>query len=142
MSRTEAAALAERSYKRSCRGELLQGQESYGTMQVADSKSSWCGVFKVERMVNASVTDMAAQHLKLVDKQACGSQLYVLDAGHGKAVLEGYKDCRHTDVLMRVKNNQVFYSKPAVYRGRGRPALHGKRCKLGQMPEAEQTVTK
>lgn len=140
VKRTEAVTLAERNYKRSRTGELLQGQESYWTVQVADTKSSWCGVFKVARMVDASVTDMAVKHIRLLDKQASGAQLYVLDAGHGQAVLEGYKDCRSTDVVMRVKNNQVFFGKPPAYKGRGRPALHGKRVKLAHMPEAEQTL--
>lgn len=139
--RTEAVTLAERSYKRSRSGELLQGQESYWTMQIADSMSSWCGVFKVERMVDKSVTELAAAHLTLLDEQAHGLQLYVLDAGHGKAVLESYAACHHTDVVMRVKSNQVFHGKPPVYKGKGRPALHGKRYKLAEMPEAEQTVT-
>jgi hypothetical protein len=135
VKRRAAVTLPERCYTRSRTGELLIGQQSYWTHQLVASDTSWCGVVKAERMNQQSVTEMAAKHLQLIDQQANGKQLYVLDAGHGKAVLAGYRECQHSDVVMRVKGNQVFYDKPAAYSGRGRPALHGACIKLAAMPE-------
>jgi len=99
----------------------------------------------VERMqAKETVTDKAKKHLALLDEAAAGPQLYILDAGHGKDILNVYQTCKHTDIVMRVKSNQSFYAEPESYKGRGRPKKHGKRFNLGDettQPESKPMLT-
>lgn len=132
IKRPEAKTLKERVMKRLSNGELAYGYESYWSMRLADETNSWAGVVMVERMKGKeTVTDKAKKHLALLDEAATDPQLYVLDAGHGRDILSVYPDCKHTDIVMRVKSNQSFYFEPESYQGRGRPKKHGKRFNLG-----------
>ena len=142
IKRSEAQTLP-RTMKRLSTGELVYGHETYWTMRLAEPQTSWTGVATVERMMAASVTEMAKAHIKRLDEMSANAKLMVLDAGHGKAVLAAYGLCKNTDSVMRLKSGQVFYQPPAPYRGRGRPAKHGARFKLtaeAASPE-QQTIT-
>lgn len=127
--RSEAHTLP-RSMKRLSSGELVYGHETYWTMRLAEPQTSWSGVVMVERMKQASVTEMAAAHIQRLEAASENAKLMVLDAGHGQAVLAGYQACQHTDIVMRLKTGQVFYHAPEAYSGRGRPRKHGPRFKL------------
>lgn len=94
-------------------------------------------------MNDETVTDMAAKHIKLMDEANPNAKRFVLDAGHGKAVLAAYQDC-NTDIVMRLKSGQVFYHSPGPYPGRGRPAKHAKRFKLSPevgAPDEQTTIS-
>jgi hypothetical protein len=130
ITRGEAQTLEARTMKRLASGALVYGHESYWSMRLSDKETSWSGVALVERMQGETVTSTAAKHLKLIDKASPGEKLFVMDAGHGKAVLRAYQHCRNTDIVIRLKSGQVFYHAPRPYQGRGRPAKHGKPFKL------------
>ncbi|NER00771.1 MAG: transposase [Cyanothece sp. SIO2G6] len=143
VKRSEAHTLP-RSMKRLSSGELVYGHETYWTMRLGEPQTSWSGVVTVERMKQASVTEMAAAHMQRFDEYNSNAKLIVLDAGHGQAVLAGYQACQHTDIVMRLKSGQVFYQSPAPYQGRGRPRKHGMRFKLtaeAASPDEQQTIT-
>ena len=89
IKRSEAQTLP-RTMKRLSTGELVYGHETYWTMRLAEPQTSWTGVATVERMMAASVTEMAKAHIKRLDEMSTNAKLMVLDAGHGKAVLTGY----------------------------------------------------
>jgi hypothetical protein len=140
--RSEAHTLP-RSMKRLSTGELAYGHETYWTMRLAAPQTSWSGVVTVERMKQASVTDMAKAHIQHLDALSENAKLMVLDAGHGQAVLAGYQATSHTDIVMRLKTGQVFYHTPEAYQGRGRPRKHGTRFKLtaeAASPDHQQTI--
>lgn len=144
VKRNEARTLAARAMKRLSTGELVCGHESYWSMRLAQQETSWSGVVLAERMDEGdTVTTKAAQHLKLIDASGTTCKLFVLDAGHGKEVLTGYRECQTTDIIMRLKSNQVFRHPPGDYRGRGRPPKHGERFKLGKEvgePNEQKTI--
>lgn len=142
IKRRHAVTLPARTMKRLSTGELVHGHETYWTVRLAEQQTSWTVMAMVQRMADASVTDMATQHMQHVDGYNDNAKLLVLDAGHGKAVLAGYQACNHTDIVMRLKSGQVFYHAPAAYQGRGRPRKHGSRFKLtAEVPApAEQTT--
>lgn len=142
--RTEAKTLGGRVRKRLSNGALVYGHDTYWTMRLSDRTNSWAGVTLVERMTeDDTVTSKAHEHIKLIDAHGSSPKLMVLDAGHGMAVLAGYRACQHTDIVMRLKTGQVFYQKPGSYQGRGRPPKHGERFKLGDDvsdPDEQQTI--
>lgn len=141
--RNEARTLAARAMKRLGTGELVCGHESYWSMRLAQQETSWSGVALVERMgEDDTVTSKAARHLKLIDASGATRKLFVLDAGHGKEVLANYPECQTTDIVIRLKSNQVFRYPSGDYRGRGRPPKHGERFKLSKAgePDEQQTI--
>ena len=144
VKRNEARTLAARTMKRLGTGELVCGHESYWSVRLAQEETSWSGIVLAKRMgEDDTVTSKAAQHLKLIDASGATRKLFVLDAGHGQEVLAGYPECQTTDIVMRLKSNQVFYFSPGDYRGRGRPPKHGERFKLGREagePDEQRTI--
>ena len=142
IKRSEAKTLEARVMKRLSSGALVYGHETYGSMRLSELSNSWAGVALVERMkAGETVTTKAAAPLKLLDASSLEPKLLVLDAGHGKDVLKGDRACQHTDMVMRLKTGQVFYSKPGPYQGRGRPPLHGKRFNVGDVGEPDEQQT-
>ena len=143
IKRSEAKTLEGRVMKRLSSGELVFGHETYWTMRLSNTENSWAGVALVERMKEGdSVTTKAALQMQRLDAASSRAKLMVLDAGHGRDVLKGFKACTHTDIVMRLKTGQVFYAQAASYQGRGRPPLHGKRFKLGdEMSEPDEQLT-
>jgi len=141
--RTEAKTFEGRVMKRLSNGALVYGYESYWSMRLADEERSWTAVMQAERMAaDESVSTKAKAHIQALDALATSSQLYVMDAGHGKDVLAIYPECKHTDMIMRVKSNQVFYFEPKTQKALGRPRLHGARFKLDDtatQPEPERS---
>ena len=142
IKRTHAKTLAARTMKRLQTGELVYGHETYWTVRLAEQATSWTVIAMVERMTEASVTDMALRHRQHLEAHNANAKLLVLDAGHGQAVLAGYQAEGNTDIVMRLKSGQVFYHAPAAYQGRGRPRKHGKHFKLAAevAAPAEQTT--
>lgn len=116
IKRSEAQTLP-RSMKRLNSGELVYGHETYWTMRLGEPQTSWSGVVTVERMKRASVTAMAKAHIERLDALNENAKLMVLDAGHGQAVLAGYRATSHTDIVMRLKSGQVFHHAPEAYQG-------------------------
>lgn len=93
-------------------------------------------------MKDESVTDRAAQPLRRIGATSPQANRYVLDAGHGKAVLAAYQTCSNAGIVVRLKSGQVFCHAPGPYPGRGRPAKHGKRFKLAaEVAEPDEQTT-
>ena len=142
IKRSEAKTLEARVMKRLSSGALVHGHGTYWTMRLSPQTNSWAGVVSVERMaIDASVSAMAAKHMSVLDGHGETAKLLVLEAGHGQDVLAGYRACKQTAIVMRLKSHQVFYHQPDAYRGRGRPPLHGKRFKLNEAAEPETQTT-
>jgi hypothetical protein len=102
-------------------------------MRLSNPKNSWAGVALVKRMAETdTVTSMAAKQMKQVATEHRNKKLFVFDAGHGLDLLQVQRTCQNTEVSLRVKGHQVFYS-PPNYRGRGRPSKVGERLKLSDV---------
>jgi len=146
VKRTAAKTLEGRVMKRLSNQELVFGHEIYWTTRLGAEEHSWTGILESERLaVTDTVTTMAAKHLKLVDGLNKNKKLYVLDAGHGKDVLKGYQDCKHTDVVVRLKGHQKFFGlpKPKPPKRKGPNPKHGEAFKLSKTtkPEQEQLIS-
>lgn len=145
VKRTAAETLEGRVMKRLSNQELVFGHEIYWTTRIGAEEHSWTGILQSERLgFTDTVTTMAAKHLKLIDGLNENKKLYVLDAGHGKDVLKGYQDCKHTDIVVRLKGHQKFFGRPEPKPlGRKGPhPKHGEAFKLGKAtnPKQEQII--
>jgi len=143
IKRAEAKTMPERVMKRLPTGELVYGHETYWTTRLADPENSWTGVALVNRMgVNGTVTTMAAKHMLEIDAKSKTKKdkFFVFDAGHSVDILAAQINCQNSDIIKRVKSDQVFYYQPK-YRGIGRPAKYGEKIKLNSFAkEANQEL--
>jgi len=93
--------------------------------------------------VNETVTTMAAKHMLEIDSKSKTEKdkLFVFDAGHSVDILATQSKCQNSDIIKRVKSDQVFYYQPK-YQGIGRPAKYGEKIKLNSFAkEANQELT-
>lgn len=144
IKRKEAKTMAERVMKRLPTGELIYGHETYWTTRLANQANSWTGVALVNRMkVADTVTTMAAKHMSKIDSKSKKPKLFVFDAGHSLKILEAQSNCKHSDIIKRVKSDQVFYYQPE-YSGRGRPPKYGEKIKLNSFKKEpyQETIIK
>jgi len=143
IKRQEAKTMSERVMKRLPTGELVYGHETYWTVQLVDQDNSWVGVALENRMkATDTVTSMAAKHMLEIDfkSKTDKSKLFVFDAGHSVAMLEAQSKCKNSDIIKRVKSDQVFYYKP-VHKARARVPKYGEKIKLNSFnKEAEQEL--
>lgn len=143
IKREEAITMAERVMKRFPSGELVYGHETYWTVRLVAQENSWVGVALVNRMTATdTVTTMAAKHILAIDAESKteNSKLFVFDAGPSVNILEAQSYCKNSDIIKRVRTNQVFYYQPE-YKARGRPPKYGEKIKLDSFnKEANQEL--
>ena len=138
IKRQEAKTMPERVMKRLSTGELAYGHETYWTTRLVSQENSWTGIALVSRMSeNETVTTAAAKHLLEIDAKSKSKKpkLFVFDAGHGVDILKAKRKSEKSDIVKRVKGNQVFYYQ-ANYQGRGRPRKYGEKIKLNNFKKA------
>jgi len=141
INRKDAKTLKGRRMKRLSNGELAKGHETYWTMCLSEQSNSWAGVIQVERMAkDDTVSSVAGRHMKAIDALNTNKKLFVFDAGHGQTILNDYQECKHSDIVMRLKGNQRFYA-PPVYKGRGRYPKHGPIFKLSKASDPLEQKT-
>jgi len=132
INRKDAKTLKGRGMKKLSNGELAKGHETYWTMRLSEQSNSWAGVMQVERMAkDDTVSSVAGRHMKAIDALNKNKKLFVFDAGHGQTVLNDYRECKHSNIVMRLKGNQRFFA-PPVYKGKGRYPKHGPMFKLSK----------
>lgn len=146
IKRAEARTMPERVMRRLPTGELVYGHETYWTTRLVNPENSWTGIALVNRMgVSETVTTMAAKHMLEIDSKSKTnkSKLFVFDAGHGIDILTAQSKCQNSDIIKRVKSDQVFYYQ-AKYSGKGRPPKYGEKIKLNNFKKEpnQQTIIK
>jgi len=135
IKRKDAKTLEGRTMKKLSNGEIAKGHELYWTMRLSEQSNSWAGVMQVDRMTrDDTVSSMAGKHMKAIDALSTNKKLFVFDAGHGQDVLKDYQECKHSDIVMRLKGNQRFFKPPITkpQGSKGRPPTHGPMFKLSK----------
>jgi len=144
INRKDAKTLEGRTMKKLSNQEIAKGHELYWTTRLSEQSNSWVGVMQVDRMsCDETVSSMAAKHMKAIDALSTKKKLFVFDAGHGQEVLNGYRECQHSDVVMRLKGTQRFFAPPIKKPkgSKGRPPEHGPMFKLSKATDpVEQKV--
>jgi hypothetical protein len=106
--------------------------QGYATLAwVPELSGSWALPVLHERLTSTDkpLTKAAAQ-LREVSAQVPGRALGLFDAEYGCAPFVQQTADIACDKLMRLRSNLVLYKAPSPYRGRGRPAVHGRKFKF------------
>lgn len=135
--RPSARTLAERTFEH--QPTPIQGQQpitigqGYSTLVwVADQPGSWAVPLLHERITPASSPLLlAAEQLRRVTAALPARPLTLWDAEYGCAPFLTATADIPADKLIRLRPNLCLWGAPAPYRGRGRPAQHGAKFKLG-----------
>ena len=146
IKRKDAKTLEGRTMKKLSNQEIAKGHELYWTMRLSERSNSWAGVMQVDRMTrDDTVSSMAGRHMKAIDVLNTNKKLFVFDAGHGQDILKDYQECKHSDIVMRLKGTQRFFEPPVTKPkgSKGRPPIHGPMFKLSKASDPiEQSVVR
>lgn len=134
--RPDARTLKERTFEHQAHpmsgAKPVTIGQGYSTIAIIpETEGSWALPLLHERITSfENPIEKAAAQLRLVCENLPTRPISLWDAEYGCASFVKQTADIGADKLMRVRSNRLFYGAPPIYRGNGRPRIHGDKFKV------------
>lgn len=141
----EAETLPDRTQSRKGKNApIIVGHRYSWVVRAIKQGTSWCAPQDVTRVPSDRTdSDVAVEQIKQLDQQSDRPKVMVADSLYGNdKFLAVFLLVQTIFALVRLRSNRVLYEDPEPYKGKGRPAKHGKKFKINdpQRPPDEHLV--